>query len=197
MGTRRKEILLLVLAVLMLGVAVWTFRPKPAPAPVATAAAPGAAKPSEGPAAGAKPGEQGGAKQEGATEEGAQEGSAAKGAPRNPFTAPGAPTASAAPSGKGAEPASGQPEAGAAGPPSAGEPTAAAQPEGQQKSAMTLTGILSGRPTMAILRQNDQRYFVKVGDVVGDGYRVEAISSQQVVLAGQQGKLILRMGGRQ
>jgi hypothetical protein len=49
---------------------------------------------------------------------------------------------------------------------------------------------------VAILRQEDRRYFVKVGDTVGD-YRVKSIGSRQVVLANQQGKVILRMGGRQ
>ena len=63
--------------------------------------------------------------------------------------------------------------------------------------SLTLTGIIDGRQTVAILRQNDQRYFVKVGDFIGDGYRVQSIGNQQVVLAGQQGKVILRMGGRQ
>jgi hypothetical protein len=49
---------------------------------------------------------------------------------------------------------------------------------------------------VAILRQDDQRYFVKVGETVA-GYRVQSISNQQVVLAGSQGKVTLRMGGRQ
>jgi hypothetical protein len=64
-------------------------------------------------------------------------------------------------------------------------------------SSLTLTGIVEGKPDVAILRQGDQRFFVKVGDPIGGGYRVQSIGNQQVVLAGQQGKVILRMGGRQ
>lgn len=194
METRRKEIFLLVLAVLMLGVAVWTFKPKSAPAPIATAVA---TNPVKTETVAGKPGESTATSQEGVTKEGEAQNDAVKEtAIRNPFTTPGAPGAtpdqaatsanSPSESGENVAPTSGTATLPVAGP--TGE---------QQQSALTLTGILSGKPTMAVLRENDQRYFVKVGDIVGDGYRVQAINSQQVILAGQQGKLILRMGGRQ
>jgi hypothetical protein len=65
------------------------------------------------------------------------------------------------------------------------------------ETSLTLTGIIDGKQSVAILRQDDQRFFVKAGDLVGEGYRVQSIGRQQVVLAGQQGNVILRMGGRQ
>jgi type II secretory pathway component PulC len=80
---------------------------------------------------------------------------------------------------------------------SAPQPTGQQPPQGESaKPSLTLTGIVRGKPDMAILRKDDQRYFVKVGETV-DGYRVQSISNQQVVLAGPQGKVTLRMGGRQ
>ena len=62
---------------------------------------------------------------------------------------------------------------------------------------MTLNGIVAGRQAMAVIRQGEQRYYVKVGDPVGDQYRVQTISQKEVVLVGKEGKVILRMGGRQ
>jgi hypothetical protein len=70
-------------------------------------------------------------------------------------------------------------------------------PEWVADSSLTLTGIVEGKSDVAILRQGDQRLFVKVGDSIGGGYRVQSIGNQQVVLAGPQGTVILRMGGRQ
>ena len=128
-----------------------------------------------------------GEQQAGASEEGSSE-AVAGGAQRNPFSAPGASAAV----GSDVSPEAGA-EASAA--PEPGMGPERAEPGGEL--GLTLTGIVDGKQTVAILRQNDQRYFVKVGDLVGDGYRVQSIGRQQVVLAGQQGKVILRMGGRQ
>jgi len=173
MRNRGKDILLLVVALVALVVGVYTFRGKPKRAP---ASAPTAA-PSErapGPEAASA------AKKEAAAEEQAKEEPTA--AARNPFSAPGASAAagsqvSAAPEEKPAEPA--------------------AEEEKQPSPALRLTGIVAGRPALAIIRDNGERYFVRVGDQVGDRYRVRAIGRQEVVLVGPQGEVILAMGGRQ
>jgi hypothetical protein len=205
MEGRRKEVLLLVLAVLALGVALYTFRGKPAPtSPAPVAEKPEGTAPAKEPAAslaGGREGEQAGTPGTAPT-------AGAAGAQRNPFVAPGAEiaaaqmtpkagtpkaTASAAVGSAGAIPTAG----GEPGPAPAGQPGGQPAPGTPAKAAFTLTGIVNGKPNVAILRQDDRRYFVKVGDAVGDGYRVKAIGSQQVVLVGQQGKVTLRMGGRQ
>ncbi len=181
MEGRRKEVLLLVLALVALGLALYTFRGKPTPAqpPSATGAGPAPAEEASGVPVG-HPEDSG--LGEGA--EGAQEpGDAA--AQRNPFSAPGAaPAVVEPPSDTGFR--SGDQE-----------PMAALDLSESGEGALTLTGIIDGRSTVAILRQNDQRFFVRAGDQIGHGYRVQSIGNQQVVLAGPQGKVILRMGGRQ
>lgn len=189
MEGRRKEVLLLVLAVVALGVAVWTFRGKSAPPPPVAVAQPAGEKDADKEAkldggqateavapAATKAGEAGGA--------GAQQ--------RNPFTAPGGEGVAPSPAVPTTEPATGTPPAPAE--TQAGTPPL---PDGSEKPSLSLTGIVDGKPTVAILRQDDKRFFVKVGDQVGDGYRVQSIRGEQVVLVGQQGKLVLRMGGRQ
>jgi len=188
MEGRRKEVLLLVLAVVALGIALYSFRGKPAPPPqggTPVASEPGAA-PAEGNADKSAVTQEGEQQAEG-SEEGSSE-AAAGGAQRNPFSAPGASAA------VGSDVA---PEAGAEGSAATEPGMGPEQAEPGGEMGLTLTGIVEGKQTVAILRQNDQRYFVKVGDLVGDGYRVQSIGRQQVVLAGQQGKVILRMGGRQ
>ena len=192
MESRRKEVLLLILAVAALGVGLYTFRgkssaPAPGPAPRAEKAAPSGEEKAGEPAASAKEGQKPAAEGEGKTSGGAAS------AQRNPFSAPGGPAPGAeqpVSGGEGAQPA---------------QPAQPVQPVPVQEPAqvasggagMVLTGIVDGKQTLAILRQDDRRFYVKVGDSVGDGYRVQSIGSQQVVLAGQQGKLILKMGGRQ
>ncbi|MDH4179647.1 MAG: hypothetical protein OEV33_03985 [Armatimonadota bacterium] len=192
MEGRRKEVLLLVLAVAALGIALYTFRGKPAPPPAG--GTPVASQPGSAPAQGnvdAQASAQEGDEQAGASEEGSSEAAAGE-AQRNPFSAPGTSVASEA--GVGPEAGAGAGAEGSA-TPEPGMGPEQAEPGGEM--GLTLTGIVEGKQTVAILRQNDQRYFVKVGDLVGDGYRVQSIGRQQVVLAGQQGKVILRMGGRQ
>jgi hypothetical protein len=184
MRSRGKDILLLVVALVALVVAVYTFRSKPKPAP----AAPVQAAP-----------EQAAAQEESATtpEEAEQEPGEEPGpTDRNPFSAPGAAPAVTDRTGVTSE--EGPTTPGEA----PGEAATALQPgsepaSGGPTAALSLTGIVAGRPAVAIIREDGQRYFVKVGDQVGDRYRVQAIGHQDVVLAGPQGKVILRMGGRQ
>ncbi len=195
MEGRRKEVLLLVLAVVALGVAFYTFRKPSAPmGPAPTAGQ------TEGTRPGAKAGAPAATEEQAKAQPGTAPAGTAAGEQRNPFIAPGGQAAAAQPaarpgtSGAAASAAAGQSPA--VGEPGA-QPTpkpAVPQPEGEPaKPSFALTGIVRGRPDVAILRQDDRRYFVKVGETV-DGYRVQSISSQQVVLATSQGKVTLRMG---
>jgi hypothetical protein len=189
MGSRSKDILLLVLAVAALGIAIYTFRGRPAPAPQpATAVSSdrgerGTAKPATVPAE---------------EPSGEQTGAAASGGERNPFAAPGAASTpvTVAPSTQPPGEPQGTPGTPEAGTTAAAGQQAAVRPEPSQ-TGLTLTGIVAGRPTLAVIRDNGQRHFVKVGDQIGDRYRVQAIKRQEVVLASEEGQVTLRMGGRQ
>ena len=177
MQGRGKEILLLVLAVGALGVGLYTFRGKPAPAPgpEPTPAAPKAA--GDEPAAEKAPGEG----EEATSEEGADVGTA--GEVRNPFSAEGGPA----------------PETGEAVEGETGEAEVVQPPPGEQPAptatGFKLEGIMTGPPAFAVIRYGDRPYFVRVGDEVGDGYRVEAIRGErEVVLVSPQGAIVLRTG---
>jgi hypothetical protein len=78
-------------------------------------------------------------------------------------------------------------------------PAAPAAAKGGEAPAtgLILAGIVAGRQAMAVIREGDQRYYVKAGDRIGDRYRVQSVGSKEVVLTGKEGKVILRMGGRQ
>jgi hypothetical protein len=63
------------------------------------------------------------------------------------------------------------------------------------QTGLTLAGIVTGPPTIAVIRYEGKPYYVKVGESVADVYRVEAIrGGNEVVLAGQQGTVVLRTG---
>jgi len=192
---RRKDVLLFVVAVVALVVAVYTFR-KPAPSTTPKAATSPAATHEKRAA-------------KGDSEKEAQEGTGqaaalpATRATRSPFEGPGAGAVSE--TGKKPAAKAQQPPLPAAPLPGTSQPMPApvpaqASPGGKQgaasKEALTLNGILAGRQAMAVIRQGDQRYYVKAGDRV-DRYRVQSISQKEVVLVGSEGKVILRMGGRQ
>ena len=190
MQGRVKEILLLVLALAALGIALFTFRGKPTPAPAPTAAAAPSRQASLPDAAEASAsGQEQGGEQQGAGDTGSEGGEAR----RNPFSAPGGPVATTD-----SEPGEGTDATAAEEIAETVVPASALEEPGLPQKALTLTGVVLGRTTVAIIRQDDQRFFVKVGDQV-DRYRVRAIGSREVVLsvAGQEGNVILRMGGRQ
>jgi len=98
---------------------------------------------------------------------------------RNPFSAPEAP-------------ASGPPPGDA----ETGEPPDPLLAEQQPlQTELRLVGIVTGARTLAVIRHGDTRYYVKVGDEIADGYRVEAIrGDREVVLAGNRGRIVLRTG---
>ncbi len=171
MQGRGKEIALLALAVGALALAIYTFRGKPQATP-ALPATPAAPVETAEEVAEAPEGEPG-------TEE-ASSGEAAGDQKRNPFSMMTGETAELASAG---EPGPAEP---AAGEPMSEQPTGA---------AFRLEGIVTGPPTFAVIRHEDKPYFVKVGDEIGDGYRVDAIrSGREVVLAGERGTIVLRTG---
>ena len=195
MGSRGKEILLLVLAVVALAFAVYTFRPKQPSQPASTAVA--TAQPGDAAVLSAQQPEGDASQLAAAGAEGGGPGAAA----RNPFAAPGEGGASgeapselagalAAASGPSQADQTGTPPAPDAALPGAGE-------EGTTAGSLKLTGIVAGPKPLALVRQGDQRYFLKVGDRIGDHYRVRAIRKAEVELVSEADTIILRMGGRQ
>jgi len=177
MQGRGKEIILLVLAVCALGLAVYMFRGKSTPAPTPS----GPATPARATAAAGQ--EVAAAPEEGAATEG-DAGAASAGADRNPFSAPGT-----APGPETGEAGGGE------GPPAPVEPPPGVTERPPVETGLKLEGIVTGQPSFAVIRHGGKPYFVKVGDSVADLYRVQAIrGGREVVLAGQQGTVVLRTG---
>jgi type IV pilus biogenesis protein PilP len=129
---------------------------------------------------------------------------------RNPFSRPvGSPSAAPAP-----EPAPAQPAAAVAQTPQPAAPAPAAPvttvlpplttqtpplgttaaPAPTTPSLAGIVGDRSGYQT-AVIRIGNGRYFAKQGDKVAGRYLVQSVSDRQVVLAGAEGKLTLKMGG--
>jgi hypothetical protein len=77
--------------------------------------------------------------------------------------------------------------------PGVSTPAAAAPPA---EPPLSLTGVIYGDPSMAIIRKGSQRYYVRPGDPVGGRYIVRSISNRRVVLASSQGTLSLDLSGR-
>ena len=181
MQGRGKEIFLLVLALGALGLALYTFRGKPASAPAPS-----------GPAAPAPAAEEAGEEVAKAPAEGTTptEGGGPSAAGTDPFSRP-----SAAPA-AGTEGTAGTGEAGAGVPtPVPVEPPPGEVERPPDQTGFRLEGIVTGQPSFAVIRHEGKAYFVKVGDSVANTYRVEAIrGGNEVVLAGQQGTLVLRTG---
>jgi hypothetical protein len=224
MDKQKKELILLTVGLVAIGLAVYfTFRPK-APAAAPENAAPTASKA----AAPAQPPGQETQKAEAGREE-RQAGTAAeKQAPkqvsavatdeplskpgRDPFQGPD--FASASPAAAGGAAASMRP-AGASGsaqriPPLPVVPplsliasaiAGGAQPPlgfaAAPQEKLRVTGIIQGDPNVAILRKGERRFIVREGDPVGSQYTVTKISARRVVLsAGEHDQVILYLSGR-
>jgi len=84
-----------------------------------------------------------------------------------------------------------QPVAPAANP----QPNAATPASAPVSTEPRLVGLVSGEAPMAIIRQGERRYYPRVGDTVGD-YQVQEISARRVVLSSTKGTLSLSLGGR-
>ena len=173
MQSRRKEIILLGLALAALAVALYTFLGKPRG--TATSAPDAVVRAEEaGQEVATAPEESAAPEEEPAGEVTTPD------TDRNPFSAPEAP-------------ASGPPPGDA----ETGEPPPDPLLAEQQplKAELRLVGIVTGARTLAVIRHGDTRYYVKVGDEIADGYRVEAIrGDREVVLAGSKGTIVLRTG---
>jgi hypothetical protein len=190
MNRHKKEIALLLAALAVLGISLFSMMRKSTPPPAKKETPPDAQ------AAGTA------AQQARAAEEEPegplpQTGSAS----RNPFEAvAGAPPGPPSASGEAAGPEGQQPAARPPAAPAGALGASPAAPQGipgeEATPTITLTGIITGQPSVAVIYHGDQRRYARVGDRIGD-YRVQTIGRQEVVLVGPTGKLILRMGGRQ
>ena len=192
MGSRRETIILALAAVILLaGIYLLAVgRRGSAPAPVAPAAATSEERP-VGPVSAAA------TEAEGELAEEASQGTAQA---RNPFTSPVGASAAATAS---AEPSESQ-EATAgpvSTPPAFGEGVIGPAPVTPAASPpkLTLTGILSGKKPLAVLRYGEERFLVREGEAIHSPseYVVKSIRSGQVLLVGKEGKLVLNLqGGR-
>jgi hypothetical protein len=190
MTRNKKQALFLVLALAVLGVSLFTLFRKPAP-PTAKKEATQTAQAKQPP----KPTEQAEADKANEAAQPPQTGTG-----RNPFAAPPGVAATGQPAATGAPP---EPDTSGAvttqePPPGPPRPAAVAPPGAagaQTQPTISLSGIVTGQPSVAVIYYGDQRRYARVGERVGD-YRVQTIGRQEVVLVGPTGKLILRMGGR-
>jgi len=197
MTRHRKEAIVLVLAAVILGVSVFSLIRKPTPRSAKQETKTAAQVEQKGQAQEAAAGAVGGGEETAAL--------AGAAGTRNPFAAPSGAAGAVGASVPGPGPAvsAGQePGPGTTGPPrpapavSGPTPPPAPGEGGAGPATITLTGIVTGQPSVAVIYHGDQRRYARVGDRIGD-YRVQSIGRQEVVLVGPTGKLILRMGGRQ
>lgn len=63
------------------------------------------------------------------------------------------------------------------------------------EARLTLGGIVEGSPRIATIRAGREHYIVVPGDTIR-GFKVEAITSDEVVLMGSEGRLVLRLPAR-
>lgn len=62
-------------------------------------------------------------------------------------------------------------------------------------NVLWLSGVIDGRPRVALLRKGDSRYLVKEGDTF-DGYRVVKVGANSVTIQRGRSKRTLRVGER-
>lgn len=67
--------------------------------------------------------------------------------------------------------------------------------DGPREPVYTLTGIVSGENSVAVLRTTEERMYVRPGDVLDDGSRVASVYRDRVVLNRSDGQVILVLGG--
>jgi len=61
-------------------------------------------------------------------------------------------------------------------------------------TALHVTGIVVGTPTIAVLRFGEEHYVVREGDVLNGGLRVQTIAASTVTLRDGQNTYVLRLG---
>lgn len=67
-------------------------------------------------------------------------------------------------------------------------------PSGPPSNVLWLSGVIQGDPKLAILRQGENRYLVREGDALDNGYRVVQISTNNVTLNRRGKNRVLRLG---
>ncbi len=65
---------------------------------------------------------------------------------------------------------------------------------GPPPGVLWLSGVIQGEPKVAVLRRGENRYLVREGDTIENGYTVEEIGSNSIVLKRGSRKLTLRVG---
>jgi len=67
-------------------------------------------------------------------------------------------------------------------------------PSGPPSNVLWLSGVIQGDPKLAVLRQGENRYLVREGDAIDNGYRVVQISTNNVTLKRRGKNRVLRLG---
>jgi len=65
---------------------------------------------------------------------------------------------------------------------------------GTGSNVLRVTGIVVGRPSVAVLRRGTDVFIVQPGDVLNGGLRVQAVSRTTVTLRDNQRSYVLRLG---
>lgn len=65
---------------------------------------------------------------------------------------------------------------------------------GPPPGVLWLSGVIQGKPKLAVLRRGENRYLVREGETVEDRYRVTAISADSVTLQQGSRRQTLRLG---
>lgn len=69
------------------------------------------------------------------------------------------------------------------------------QPAEQPFPTFVLTGVITGRTNVAILRLGESRYIVKEGQLIDGTYKVVTVSQDGVLLAHDDHSVFLKLGG--
>jgi hypothetical protein len=65
---------------------------------------------------------------------------------------------------------------------------------GRSSNVLRVTGIVVGRPSVAVLRRGEDVFIVQPGDVLNGGLRVQSVSRTSVTLRDNQRSYVLRLG---
>ena len=65
---------------------------------------------------------------------------------------------------------------------------------GPPPNVLWLSGVIQGEPKVAVLRRGENRFYVRQGDTIDDGYTVAGISSSAVTLRRGRSTRVLRIG---
>lgn len=68
-------------------------------------------------------------------------------------------------------------------------------PSSRTQDVLTLSGIILGPPSLAVLRRGEEHFIVKAGDQIAGRLRVQSISRDTVTLRDARREYVLRLGG--